>query len=149
MPCFVEGCTQLDRLPLADGAFDLFAGPESLGDPEVDWDLLDQVGLVRCRELTADGTACQRVEGLAGIAPVVYAKHAIEVGTTYTDISAAEYAAQWSVTGSGPAPTEAVTIRGHAGVRFTYADREQLVWQERDDALAWIALPATMADNAV
>jgi hypothetical protein len=66
VPCLLEDCTPVDRLPVVDGAFDFYAGPESLGTPVVNGEMLDQFGLVRCRELTIDGTACQTLEGLAG-----------------------------------------------------------------------------------
>ena len=147
VPCLVEGCTQVDRLPVVDGAFDLFAGPESLGTPDISQDMLDQFGLVRCLELTADGLACQRIEGLAGVGLVGYTSIGVGIGTTFTSISAAEYVAQWSVSGSGPAPTEDVVVRGHAGIRYPYGDRDYVVWPERDGMLAWVVVPSSMSDE--
>ena len=144
VPCLVEGCPPVDRLPVVDGALELFAGPESLGAPTVDRELLNQFGLVRCLELTADGSACQRVEGLAGVGPMSYPDVGVEIGTTYTTVSAADYVAQWSVTGSGPAPTEDIVVRGHDGIRFVYGDRTFVVWPEREGVLAWVAAPNTM-----
>lgn len=147
VPCLVEDCTPLDRLPVVDGAFDFYAGPESLGTPVVDQQWLEQVGLVRCLELTADGTACQRIEGLASVSLVGYPSIGVEIGTTFTSITAADYAAKWGVSGAGPAPTADVVVRGHDGIRFPYGDRDYVVWPERDGVLAWVAAPSSMANE--
>lgn len=147
VPCLIEDCTPVDRLPVVDGAFDLYAGPESLGTPDISQDMLDQFGLVRCLELTADGSACQRIEGLAGVALVGYSSIGVGIGTTFTSISAADYVAQWSVSGSGTAPTEDVVVRGHAGIRYSYGDRDYVVWPERDGMLAWVVAPSSLSDE--
>ena len=147
VPCLVEDCTPLDRLPVVDGAFDFYAGPEALGTPVVDQQWLEQVGLVRCLELTADGTACQRIEGLASVSLVAYPSIGVEIGTTFTSISAADYAAKWGVSGAGLAPTEDVVVRGHDGIRFPYGDRDYVVWPERDGVLAWVAAPSSMSNE--
>lgn len=147
VPCLVEGCIPVDRLPVVDGAFDLLGGPESLGTPDISQDMLDQFGLVRCLELTSDETACQRIEGLAGVGPVSYTSIGVGIGTTFTSISAADYAAQWSVSGSGPATTKGVVVRGHAGIRYRYGDRDYVIWPERSGVLAWVVVPNSMSDN--
>jgi len=147
VPCLVEGCTPVDQLPVVDGAFDFSAGPESLGTPVIHQEWIDQFGLVRCLELTSDGTACQRIEGLAGVGLVEYPSIGVEIGTTFTSISAAAYAALWGESGAGPAPTEDVTVRGHAGVRFPYGERQYVVWQEREGTLVWVTAPTAIADE--
>lgn len=147
VPCLVEDCTPLDRLPVVDGAFDFYAGPEALGTPVVDQQWLEQVGLVRCLELTADGTACQRIEGLASVSLVTYPSIGVEIGTTFTSISAADYAAKWGVSGAGLAPTVDVVVRGHEGIRFPYGERDYVVWAERDGVLAWVTVPSSMSDE--
>lgn len=146
--CFDEGCDPVDRLPLVDGAFDLLAGPVSLGTPTIDQALLDQFGIVRCLELTSDGAACQQIEGLAGVSAVSY-PDGVEIGTTFTSVSAAEYSSKWNVTGAGAAPLDDVLVRGHAGVRFTYADRTFVVWQERDGVLASVVVPLGSSNDPI
>jgi|CXWL01.1.fsa_nt_gi hypothetical protein len=147
VPCLVEDCTPVDRLSVVDGASDFYAGPESLGPPVVNQELLDQFGLVRCLELTSDGMACQRIEGLAAVDLVAYPSVGVEIGTTFTSISAADYAAKWGVSGAGVAPTEDVVVRGHPGVRFPYGERDLVVWPERDGVLVWVTAPSAMSDE--
>ncbi len=147
VPCLVEDCTPLDRLPVVDGAFDFYAGPESLGTPVVDQQWLEQVGLVRCLELAADGTACRRIEGLAAVSLVAYPSIGVEIGTTFTSITAADYAAKWGVSGAGPAPTTDVVVRGHEGIRFPYGEHEYVVWSEEEGVLVWVKAPSSMSDE--
>jgi hypothetical protein len=149
--------------PVVGGAADFYVGPESLGTPVVDQEMLDQFGIIRCVELTADGSACQRIEGIAGVGPVSYPTNVpvpstvpgditprtigIEIGTTYTGIAPSDYANIW---GSGPtgsiAPTP-LAVRGHDGIQYHYADRTYAVWQEQPGLLVWVAVPDQMADQ--
>jgi hypothetical protein len=147
VPCLIEDCTPVDRLPVVDGAFDFYAGPETLGTPVVDQQWLERIGLVRCLELTADGTACRRIEGLASVSLVAYPSIGVEIGTTFTSITAADYVSQWGVSGAGLAPTADVVVRGHDGIRFPYGDRDYVVWPERDGVLAWVTAPSSMSDE--
>jgi hypothetical protein len=163
VPCFGADCTPVDRLPVVAGATDFYVGPESLGTPVVDQEMLDQFGIIRCVELTADGSACQRIEGIAGVGPVSYPTNVpapstvpgditprtigIEIGTTYTSIAPSDYANIW---GSGPtgsiAPTP-LAVRGHDGIQYHDADRTYAVWQEQPGLLVWVAVPDQMADQ--
>lgn len=163
VPCFGTDCTPVDRLPVVAGATDFYVGPESLGTPVVDQEMLDQFGIIRCVELTADGSACQRIEGIAGVGPVSYPTNVpapstvpgditprtigIEIGTTYTGIAPSDYANIW---GSGPtgsiAPTP-LAVRGHDGIQYHYGDRTYAVWQEQPGLLVWVAVPDQMADQ--
>lgn len=164
VPCFGTNCTPVDRLPVVAGAADFYVGPESLGTPVVDQEMLDQFGIIRCIELTADGSACQRIEGIAGVGPVSYPTGivapdtvpapltaqtdlGIEIGTTYTGIAPGDYAKLW---GSGPTGAVAgvpYTVRGHDGIQYHYADRTYAVWQEQLGLLVWVAVPDQMADQ--
>jgi LytR cell envelope-related transcriptional attenuator len=144
--CVSDGCVPLDRLVVVDGAFDILVGPESLGTRVVHQEWIDQVGLVRCLELTPDGTACRRIEGLAAVALVSYPLVSVDIGTTYTSVSHADYAARW-VSDAEPARTQDVTVRGRSGVRSSTNGREFVVWQERDGVLAWVTVESTMADQ--
>jgi hypothetical protein len=103
VPCFDVNCKPLDRLPVVAGAADFYVGPESLGTAVVNQEMLDQVGIIRCLGLTAAGSVCQRIEGIAGVGLVTYPTNVsapstvlgdqavttvdIEVGTTFTDVS--------------------------------------------------------------
>jgi hypothetical protein len=111
VPCFDVNCKPLDRLPVVAGAADFYVGPESLGTAVVNQEMLDQVGIIRCLGLTAAGSVCQRIEGIAGVGLVTYPTNVsapstvlgdqavttvdIEVGTTFTDVSPADYANTW------------------------------------------------------
>lgn len=162
-PCFGTDCTPVDRLPIVGGAADFYVGPESLGTPVVDQEMLDQFGIIRCVELTGDGSACQRIEGIAGVGPVSYPTNVpapstvpgditprtigIEIGTTYTGIAPSDYANIW---GSGPTGSIApapLAVRGHDGIQYHYADRTYAVWQEQPGLLVWVAVPDEMADQ--
>lgn len=163
VPCFDTACTPVDRLAVVAGAADIYVGPESLGAPVVDQTLLDQVGLLRCTELTADGTACQRVEGLAGmIAPVSYptgivspdtvpapltadTESRIEIGTTFTTVTPEQYVAIWG--GSGGVDATTTTVRGHDALSYRSASHIHLVWQEQPGVLVWVAVPDERADE--
>lgn len=161
VPCFDAACTPVDRLAVVAGAADLYVGPESLGAPNVDQTLLDQVGLLRCTELTADGTTCQRVEGLAGVAPVSYptgivspdtvpaplsadTESRIEIGTTFTTVTPEQYVAIWG--GSDGVDATTTTVRGHEALRYRSGSRTHLVWQEQPGVLVWVAVPDERAD---
>lgn len=156
----------VDRLDVAPGANDYFTGPASLGAPIVHPDLFDQVGLIRCTALDADGRECQHIEGLAVVALVTYATDVpsdsvpaartngqgsaatmwqeIEVGTTYAPVTPREYADEWGWMGT---INEGVAVRGHAAVRFEYAERTYTVWQEDTGLLVWVGVPTAKADE--
>ncbi|HQZ35177.1 MAG TPA: hypothetical protein PK020_12175 [Ilumatobacteraceae bacterium] len=165
VPCFDTNCTPLDRLPVVAGAADFYVGPESLGTAVVNQKMLDQVGIIRCLELTAygsDGSACQRIEGIAGVGLVSYPTNIsapstvagdqaaatvdIEVGTTFTDVSPADYADNWAGSGDG-ANGSPMVVRGHDGIRYHYASHTYVVWQEQPGVLVWVAVPDEMADQ--
>lgn len=162
VPCFDAACTPVDRLAVVAGAADVYVGPESLGAPVVDQTLLDQFGMLRCTELTADGAACQRVEGLAGVAPVSYptgivspdtvpapltadTESRIEIGTTFTTVTPEQYVAIWG--GSDGVAADRTTVRGHDALRYQDASRTHLVWQEQPGVLVWVAVPDERVDE--
>lgn len=164
VPCFDTNCTPVDRLPVVAGAADFYVGPESLGTAVVDHEMLDQVGIIRCVELTADGSACQRIEGLAGVGPVSYPTDVvapttvtgvntpsttsdIEIGTTYSEITPADYATIWSSGPSGGVASAPLVVRGHDGVKYHYANRTVVVWQEQPGVLVWVAVPDQLVDQ--
>ena len=163
VPCLDADCTPVDRLPVVAGAADFYVGPELLGTPVVHQEMLEQFGLIRCVELTADASACQRTEGIAGVGQVSYPTYVvtpstfpgditprmmdIEVGTTYTGIAPSDYANIWGggPTGSvSPAPS---VVRGHDAIQYHYGGRTHLVWQEHPGVLVWVAVPEQMADQ--
>lgn len=162
-PCFDINCIPLDRLPMVAGAADFYVGPESLGTAVVNQELFDQVGLIRCLELTTDGRACQRIEGLAGLGLVTYPTTisapstvsgnqagttlTIEVGTTFTDVSPAEYANYWGGIPEGANATSSMVVRGHDGIQYHDAGRTYVTWQEQPGVLVWVAVPHEIADQ--
>lgn len=156
--CLEAACgAVLDRLPVVAGATDFYAGPDDLGTPQVELDFFDS--LTRCAELTADFSACQRVEGIAGVSLVSYAtdvtidttvrsqdSFGIEIGTTFTTIAPIDYARRWfdSKTGSS---FDDVTVRGHDAVRYRYLDSPVVVWQERPGVLVSVSVPPEQSDR--
>lgn len=157
-PCYDDGCAALDRLPVVAGASDFYAGPEALGVPHVAIDFFDS--LTRCAELNSDFSACQRIEGIAGVNLVTYttettidttarseSSYATNIGTTFTDLSPAQYAAQWAVSGAGPATLTPMTVRGHDAVRYAYAGAPGIVLQERPGVLVWVSTPPESEDQ--
>jgi len=162
VPCFDINCAPLDRLPVVAGTADFYVGPESLGTAVVNQEMLDQVGIIRCVGLTADGSACQRIEGIAGVGLVTYPTNIaapstvpgdqavqtieIEVGTTFTDVSPADYANIWGGIHDG-ANASPMVVRGHDGIQYHYAGRTYVVWQEQPGLLVWVAVPDEMADQ--
>ena len=164
VPCLDTDCTPVDRLPVVAGAADFYVGPESLGTPVVDQEMLDQFGIIRCVEFTADGSACQRIEGIAGVGPVSYPTGivapdtvpalltaqtdlGIEIGTTYTAIAPGDYANIWGSRPTGSIAPRPLAVRGHDGIQYHYADRTYAVWQEQPGLLVWVAVPDQMADQ--
>jgi len=163
VPCFDINCAPLDRLPVVAGAADFYVGPESLGTAVVNQEMLDQVGIIRCLELTADGSACQRIEGIAGVGLVTYPTNIaapstvagdqavttldIEVGTTFADVSPAEYANTLGGIPDEANATSPMVVRGHDGIQYHYAGHTYVVWQEQPGVLVWVAVPDEMADQ--
>jgi hypothetical protein len=147
VPCLIEDCTPVDRLPVVDGAFDFYAGPESLGTPVVNGEMLDQFGLVRCRELTIDGAACLTLEGLARVALVEYPGSGVAVGTTFTSVSPMDYATGDPRLGGNPEVSSGGLVRGHEAVRAADESSVSLVWGEREGVLAWVQVPVAMSNE--
>ena len=160
LPCDNTVCHGFDSLPVVAGADDYFVGPESLGVPAFNVELFEQT--TRCAALTADFTACAKVEGDAGVNLVSYGIEptdtsstvpdptgsTIQIGTTYTDITPVQYATLWevSLTRSG-GPQTPVTVRGHNGIRWDAAISPSVVWQERAGVLAWVVVPLRRDDQ--
>ena len=158
--CDDTGCHGFDELPVVAGADDYYVGPDSLGVPSFDVELFEQSTF--CAALTADFTACAKVQGDAGVNLVSYpiqptdtsttvfdpTGSTIQVGTTFTDTTPEQYATLWdvSLTRSGGAPS-AVTVRGHNGIRWDDAISPSVVWQERAGVLAWVVVPPEQADQ--
>jgi hypothetical protein len=158
--CDDSGCTGFDRLPVVPGATDFYTGPAELGSAQTTLQWFDTT--TRCTELTSDYTACQRIEGLAGVNLVSYPSEpssdatatsvgsessslTINIGTTFTDITPSEYATQWGMTGAGPGLQQAATVRGHAAVR--YGEMPAVVWQEQPGVLVWVDVPPEDQDR--
>lgn len=146
--CDDEGCSYLDPLAVTPGVTDFYVGAEELGEPQVHLELFEQ--LVRCAELTPDGTACARIEGIAGVGLADYPDSAsdgsIEIGTTFATIAPEQYARQWGPT-QGGGQTTPVTVRGHDGIRYMNEDRPALVWVERPNTLVWVAVSPELDDQ--
>ena len=149
-------CLGLDRLPVVAGASDFYIGPSSLGTPTMNLSLFEQIA--RCTELTADGSSCAQLEGLAGVGLVDYAGDAastpdtversqtsylVTIGTTFTGVTPAEYAEQWPGLKADTIPAaEPTTVRGHDALEFyETVGRPAVVWQERPGVLVWVAVP--------
>ncbi len=163
VPCFDINCAPLDRLPVVAGTADFYVGPESLGTAVVNQEVLDQVGIIRCVGLTADGSACQRIEGIAIVGLVTYPTNIaapstvagdqavttldIEVGTTFTDVSPAEYANTLGGIPDEANATSPMVVRGHDGIQYHDAGHTYVVWQEQPGVLVWVAVPDEMADQ--
>ncbi len=153
VPCHTVGCVPLDRLPVVNGASDFYAGPDELGRPQVAIEYFDLS--VRCAQLTADFSACARLEGIGGVNLVTYqpdssevtidttarseSSFSISVGTTFTEVSAPEYAAQWWP--SADIANDGTLVRGHDATRFEHLGAPAVVWQERPGVLVWVAVP--------
>jgi hypothetical protein len=159
VPCAQEGCQLVfNPLPVVAGVTDFYAGPASLGEPIVQLDLFQRI--VRCAELTADASACARIEGIAGV-PLVTTRAAeltvdtversestffVNVGTTFASIGPEEYVRLWS--NFGPADLgETTEIRGHPAWRFDYLGSPAVVWEERLGVLVWVSVPPEYADD--
>ncbi len=135
--CDDSGCGSFDKLPVVAGVADFYSGPPELGTPTIALDKFES--LTRCAELTADFAACQRVEGIAGVSLVTY--DSILIGTTFTEITPSEYATAWFPTGLDRADVqEAVTVRGHAAIRYLDQLKPAVVWQERPGVLVWVVV---------
>lgn len=149
------------ELTVAPGVTDYYVGPESLGEPDVDEDLFD---LIRCTELDADGT-CTAVQGPAWIPFVTHGRpladsstpvepddslpvddfDTVTVETVFSDVTAAEYAADAGRLGEMAVP---VTVRGHAGLTFNGVAQSFVVWPERPGVLVAVGVAPDRADEA-
>lgn len=149
--CDDFGCANFDPLPLAPGAVTFYRS-ETATAYGVETTQLDRLKyLARCAELTEDGTACSRIEGIAGVGLVEYGggpnvEPTVGIGTTYTSISPEQYAAEWGPT-QGGGETSPVSVRGHDGVRYQNESRDGLVWQEAPGVLVWVAVDPNLADE--
>jgi hypothetical protein len=135
-PCGPDGCTGFDPLPIAPGAADIYAGPADLGEAESTPGSFEL--LTRCAELTADFSACRRIEGVAGVELVHYAD-GTRVGTTFADLSPAEYATIWGPS-QGRGPQTPVVVRGHEAIQYLNETDPAVVWQERPGVLVWVSI---------
>jgi hypothetical protein len=157
MVCPDAGCSDFEPLPVVPGATDFYTGGTDLGSPEIARELFGT--LTRCTELTSDFSACQRVEGIAGVNLVSYpvgtlresdgsstTSMDIRIGTTFTDLSPTEYAKEWGPTQQAPVQAS-VTVRGHDAIRYDNENDPALVWQERPGVLVWVAVPSTFVDR--
>lgn len=155
--CTDASCDGFDPMPITIGASDFYLGPDSLGDPIVHDDLFER--LTRCASLTADFGSCSKIEGVAGVNLVSYPRDAntagtdprsssaeIRVGTTFTDIDPGTYATLWGPT-QRDGPQADVTVRGHAGIRYSNETDPAVVWQERPGVLVWVTVPAERTDE--
>jgi len=149
--CDDSGCDNFDPLALAPGAATYYRSDSATahGAEATDLDLFTH--LTRCAELTPDGTACARIEGIAGVSVVTYGgsqgSPLVEIGTTYATITPAQYAANWGPTGDGPGDTSPVVVRGHDGVRYANEIRDAVVWQEAPGVLIWVAVDPSLSDD--
>ena len=149
LTCDDGGCHGFDRLPVQDGAADYYAGPTDLGAPVVNTRLIDQT--VRCVTLNAAANGCIKVEGMAGVGVVTYPRDPttvagkspasqrsdeVSIGTTFADITPAQYASRWAPASS----IEATEVRGHPAVRATL-NLPGVVWEERPGVLVWVIVP--------
>lgn len=157
-PCLDEACNTFDRLAVVPGAADYYVGPESLGTPNVSLDWYET--LVRCTELTADFSACQKIEGIAGVNLVSYPtsltidtvvrnedSFKVSIGTTFADITPQQYADQWGVSSMGPDAQKGLVVRGHEAIGYDNEYSSTVVWQERPGVLVWVTVPIEMADQ--
>ena len=160
LACDNTGCHGFDELSVIAGADDYYVGPDSLGVPAFDVELFEQTTF--CAALTADFTACAKVQGDAGVNLVSYpiqptdtsttvfdpTGSTIQVGTTFTDTTPEQYATLHDVSLSrSGGPPSAVTVRGHNGIRWDDAVSPSVVWQERAGVLAWVVVPPEQADQ--
>lgn len=130
-----------DPLPVAQGVTDYYVHAGGLGSPTRFGHRFED--LTRCVQLSADGTVCEQIEGIAGVPMVAYDVDGgtVEIGTTFAAITPEDYARQWGPTpAAGNGPTEAVTVRGHHAIRYLNEDRPAVVWTERPNVLAWVAV---------
>ena len=160
LACDDTGCHGFDELPVIAGADDYYVGPDSLGVPAFDVELFEQTTF--CAALTADFTACAKVQGDAGVNLVSYpiqptdtsttvfdpTGSTIQVGTTFTDVTPEQYASLYdvSLTRSG-GPPSTVTVSGHSGIRWDDAISPSVVWQARAGVLAWVVVPPEQGDR--
>ena len=148
--CDDAGCDNFDALPLVPGAATFYRSDLATEfGPEVT-ELDRFMHLTRCAELTSDGTACARIEGIAGVGIVTYGESSdspsVEIGTTFTTISPAQYAAHWGPT-QGGGDTSTLVVRGHDAVRYANELRDAVVWQEAPGVLVWIAVDPSRGDD--
>lgn len=142
-PCDDTGCRGFDRLPVAPGATDYYVGPAHLGTPTISTDWFDT--LTRCVELSDDFATCEKIEGIAGVNLVGYpdAQGEIAIGTTFTDLTPADYAAFWGPSRATPdTGTRPTVVRGHDAISYTNEIAPGVVWQERPGVLVWVTVPA-------
>lgn len=154
-----DGCNPYVDLAVAVGASDFYVGPERLGTPQVALSEFDR--LIRCAQLDEAGTACEKLEGFAGVGVTRYPSNVtvdttgvesadaldVEIGTTFTDISPTEYATDWGQTGDGQAVLENVVVRGHEAIAFSYFESRYVVWEERPGVLAWVKAASDAPDD--
>lgn len=148
--CDDSGCNKFDALALAPGAATFYRSETATAHGAEATDLDWFTHLTRCAELTQDSAACARIEGVAGVGLVTYGGFQdaplVEIGTTYTTITPAQYAAHWGPT-QGGGTTAPVEVRGHDGVRYDNEGRDAVVWQEAPGLLVWVAVDPSLSDD--
>jgi hypothetical protein len=153
LDCDNKGCHGFDDLRVVPGATDFYVGAESLGQPTIERSWFDTI--VRCSLLSANGTTCEQVEGIAGVPLVSYStaitvdtttrsegSFSVNIGTTFTEVEPVDYARNFDLQ-----PDTTAAVRGHAAVRFTESDQPAIVWRERDGVLVWVTVPPEFADQ--
>lgn len=139
-----------DPLPVAPGVTDFYVGAEDLGEPALSLDAFERV--TRCVALSADGTTCERIEGIAHVPLATYTgvrgTGTAYIGTTFAEVEADRYAdMMWDPGDSSYAERIPVTMRGHAGLQRIDDRQSGVAWVERPGVLVWVVVTPDIADD--
>jgi hypothetical protein len=153
------GVCNWDRLPVLDGAADIYAGPPELGQPILSANWSESLYCIR---LDAAGRGCVAVAGggpwqsavsyevdeseTGPVDTVARSEQTftVQVYTWYTSLTPRDHVESDAERGS-VSPAE---VRGHDALRFVDGyGADAVVWQERPGVLVIVAVPPERADE--